>query len=86
MLMNCAELSEAIFGLMKIGAVPTLLNWRLALPELEYICKDSDLEGLIFDAEFKQAAEAIKRTSRTKHYVCVGSTAPTWAKDPNFIT
>jgi acyl-CoA synthetase (AMP-forming)/AMP-acid ligase II len=86
LLMNCAEFSEALFGLIKIGVVPVLLNWRLAASELEYICKDSGLEALIFSVEFEQAVEAIKHISGAKHYVCVGSPAPTWAKDANFIS
>jgi len=86
LLMNCNEFLEAYFGLAKMGVVLVLLNWRLAPPELEYICKDSGLKNLIYGEEFTQAVEAIKPRLKVKNYVCVGQQAPSWAKEASFIT
>ena len=36
---NCPEIFEATFACAKIGAICLPLNWRLTVPELEYILK-----------------------------------------------
>jgi fatty-acyl-CoA synthase len=55
---NCAEFFELQFACGRIGAIMVLLNWRLTVPELDYILGDSCPKLLIHDAGFaKQAAE-----------------------------
>ena len=45
---NCPEFLRR-FRLRKIGAICLPLNWRLTVPELEYILKDSSPKLLISD-------------------------------------
>jgi len=85
LLVNRPEFLEAFFGLSKIGAVGVPLNWRLAPPEIEYICKDSGLKGLIYEDGFTEAVEAIRPALKLKEYVCVGQKTPSWAKGAEFI-
>jgi fatty-acyl-CoA synthase len=59
---NSSEYFETIFGCAKMGAVLNTLNWRLAVPELHYILTDFGPQVLIYDAEFKEAVEALKPT------------------------
>ena len=49
---NCPEIFEAAFACAKIGAICLPLNWRLTVPELEYILKDSAPKLLISDVKF----------------------------------
>ena len=39
--LNCPEFMELEFACSKIGAVALPVNWRLTVPELEYIFSDS---------------------------------------------
>ena len=53
---NCPEVFEAQFACSKIGAICVPLNWRLTVPELEYILTDCAPAVLIFDQQFADAA------------------------------
>jgi len=86
LLMNCNEFLEAFFGLAKIGAVEVMLNWRLAVPELEYVCKNSGLTYLIYGEELAQSVDALRPTLELKEYICVGkSQVPNWSRGLEFI-
>jgi fatty-acyl-CoA synthase len=85
LLKNCNEFLEAYFGLAKIGSIIVPLNWRLTPQELEYICKDSGLRGLIYGGEFSQTVEAIRPKLGIQHYFSVGASGPPWAKDSSFV-
>ena len=56
---NCPEVFEAQFACSKIGAICIPLNWRLTVPELEYILGDAAPKVLIYDAKFADAAEQL---------------------------
>jgi fatty-acyl-CoA synthase len=45
---------ELQFACFRAGLVFTPLNWRLAAPELSYICTDAGASALIHDAEWSQ--------------------------------
>ena len=51
---------EVLYGCAKVGVILVCLNWRLAIPELEYIIKDCTPRSLIYDLDFKKAAYALK--------------------------
>ena len=57
---NCPEIFEAAFACAKIGAICLPLNWRLTVPELEYILKDSAPKLLISDVKFSLEANELK--------------------------
>ncbi|MBF2755366.1 MAG: long-chain fatty acid--CoA ligase [Gammaproteobacteria bacterium AqS3] len=56
---NCPELFELEFACGKIGTVLLPLNWRLTVPELEFILNDSGAKVLIYDAGFAETAQAL---------------------------
>ena len=56
---NCPEVFEAEFACAKIGAICIPLNWRLTVPELEYILNDSTPKVLIFDQTFSEQAVCV---------------------------
>jgi len=57
---NSSEYFEILWGCAKIGAILVCLNWRLAVPELEFIMRDSTPVALIYDPPFAGAATALK--------------------------
>jgi fatty-acyl-CoA synthase len=86
LLPNSEEFLEAYFGLAKIGVTLVPLNWRLAPTEVEYLCKDSRLDCLIYGESLTKTVDAIKSNLTLREYVCVGGThPPNWARDLNFV-
>ncbi|MCP3996927.1 MAG: long-chain fatty acid--CoA ligase [bacterium] len=53
---NTTDVFEALFACAKLGSVLVPLNWRLAVPELEFIIKDCRPRVLIYDDQFSAAA------------------------------
>src|SRR5277367_3999520 len=58
---NCAEYFELQFACGRLGAIMLPLNWRLTVPELEYILGDSTPKLLVHDKSFAQQAKALSR-------------------------
>ena len=55
---NDSDVFEVQFACRRIGAIFLPLNWRLAVPELEYICNDAAPVALLYGTEFaSEAAE-----------------------------
>ncbi len=88
LLRNCRQFLEVFFALSGIGGILVPLNWRLALPELEFIMKDSGADFTIFDYEFLESAEKLRKRLPVKtHVACVSGErqrsgeTPRWAID-----
>jgi fatty-acyl-CoA synthase len=64
---NCPEVFELEFACGKIGGVALLLNWRLTVPELEYILNDSAPQALIYNVKFKDAALELQKRCDIPH-------------------
>jgi fatty-acyl-CoA synthase len=56
---NCAEYFELQFACGRLGAIMLPLNWRLTVPELEYILGDAQPKLLIHDKGVAQQAAAL---------------------------
>ncbi len=56
---NCAEYFELQFACGRLGAIMLPLNWRLTVPELEYILGDSSPKLLVHDKAFTASAQAL---------------------------
>ncbi|HKU98117.1 MAG TPA: long-chain fatty acid--CoA ligase [Vineibacter sp.] len=65
--MNDTDVFELQFACRRLGAIFLPLNWRLAVPELEFICKDATPSVLIFGDEFADAAAQIARLAGVPH-------------------
>ena len=57
---NSTDIFDIQFACGRLGAIFMPLNWRLALPELEYVLTDSTPRTLIYDGQFVDAAEALE--------------------------
>ena len=88
LLRNCRQYIEIFLALSKTGGILVPLNWRLALPETEFIVRDSSPRFIIFDEEFMGNAAMLREklpvfkeifcTSGENKRVCE---VPTWAID-----
>lgn len=58
---NCPEYFELQFACGRLGAIMLPLNWRLTVPELEYILGDSTPKLLVHDRSFAAQAEALSK-------------------------
>ena len=59
---NDSDVFEVQFACRRLGAIFLPLNWRLAVPELEFICGDAAPRVLLHGREFEDAAAAVGRT------------------------
>jgi fatty-acyl-CoA synthase len=57
--LNSTEHFEVMFACRRIGAVFLPLNWRLTVPELDYIVQDAAPRCLLFGGDFADTAAAL---------------------------
>lgn len=72
---NSSDYFEILYGCAKIGALLVCLNWRLAVPELAFIVRDSTPRALIYDPEFSEAALALEDQLDLQRMMAIGETA-----------
>ena len=65
--MNDTDVFELQFACRRLGAIFLPLNWRLAVPELEFIAKDASPVVLIHGVEFADAAREVARLAGVPH-------------------
>ena len=58
---NSSDYFEILWGCAKAEVLLVCLNWRLAVPELEFIFHDATPSALIYDPAFAEAAQTIAR-------------------------
>jgi len=79
---NSAEFLEVFFACAKTGVIAVPLNYRLAVPELLYIIRDSTPEILIYSAEFAGKVKEIKAAGvAVRHCFSLGAAG---TADPDF--
>ena len=82
-LYNCPEYLEALFGIVKVAAVPVNTNYRYVDDELVYLWSNADAVAVVFHGTFAGRIERIRErlpTVRTWLWVDDGTAAcPSWA-------
>ncbi len=73
---NSSDYFEILWGCAKAGVILVCLNWRLAVPELEYTMRDSTPVALIYDPPFGATAQTLKKILDLKLMMCLGQEAP----------
>lgn len=68
---NGVEYFDIQFASARLGAICVLLNWRLTVPELEYILSDSSPLVLIHDVEFAAAAADLQARCEINHLISI---------------
>ncbi len=74
---NGVEYFDIQFACARIGSICVLLNWRLTVPELEYILNDSSPKLLIHDIEFAESAAELQRRCSIAHLLTIDGGADT---------
>jgi fatty-acyl-CoA synthase len=69
---NGPEYFDLQFAAGKTGLVMLPLNWRLAVPELEYILNDAGAKVLIHDPAFADQARALQQCCGIQHRIEIG--------------
>ena len=73
---NGVEYFDLQFACARTGAICVLLNWRLTVPELEYILGDSSPLLLIHDVELRGSAEELQRRCSLPHLLEIDGGRP----------
>ncbi len=73
---NSSDYYEVLFACGKMGAILNTLNWRLAVPELQYILNDCAPRVLLYEPEFAEAVDALRPQISCETYVVMGEDAP----------
>ena len=73
---NSSDYYEVLFGCGKMGAILNTLNWRLAVPELEYILNDCAPRVLIYEPMFAEAVDALRDRCSCEFNVVMADAAP----------
>ncbi|MGD8904000.1 MAG: long-chain fatty acid--CoA ligase [Anaerolineae bacterium] len=73
---NSSDYYEVLFACGKMGAILNTLNWRLAVPELEYILNDCAPRVLLYEPAFAEAVDALRPQISCEVYVVIGEDAP----------
>ncbi len=56
---NLPEQVAAFFGLLKLGAVPVPINYRLAANEVRYIVEDCGTRILVFEDKLREVIQSL---------------------------
>ena len=79
--MNCAEYVELLCAGDWAGYIVATVNFRLAVPEIEWMLRDSTPRVLVFEAQYADSVAALRAAlPGIECYVCIGSEAPAWAQ------
>lgn len=73
---NSSDYFEILYGCAKAAVILVCLNWRLALPELEFIVNDASPRALVYDPEFAEAAYALAQRTSIRMLMRLGESAP----------
>jgi len=65
--MNDTDVFELQFACQRLGAIFMPLNWRLAVPELEFIAKDSKPVLMVYGTDFTEAAREVQKLASIPH-------------------
>ncbi len=77
--LNEAEYYDMYFGLAKIGAIMTPVNYRLAGPEVEYILSDCGARVFVVGREYVELVASIRENIPADKFVVISDNPPEWA-------
>jgi len=72
---NLPEQITGFYALMKLGAIPVPINYRLAPNEVKYIIEDCSAKMLVFEESLREQVMAIKDSLKLEKFIVIGSVA-----------
>ena len=73
---NDSDVFEVQFACQRLGAIFLPINWRLATPEIEFICGDAEPRAFLYGVEFEAAAAQVARTCAVEHAAALANGGP----------
>lgn len=73
---NSADYYVILFACSKVGVILNTLNWRLAVPELEFILKDCSPRVMIYEPDFLEQVNKLREKIGCEHHICMSEQAP----------
>ncbi len=73
---NSSDYFEVLIACGKMGAILNTLNWRLAVPELEFILNDCEPRVLFYEPSLEEAVDALRSQVGCQHFIVMGDSAP----------
>ncbi len=64
---NDTDVFELQFACRRLGAIFLPLNWRLAVPELDFICRDASPRVIVHGVEFTDVAAQVAELASVAH-------------------
>ena len=74
---NLPEQITGFYALMKLGAIPVPINYRLAPNEVKYIIEDCGAKMLVFEESLRAPVMVIKEQLRLEKIILIGPSAQT---------
>jgi acyl-CoA synthetase (AMP-forming)/AMP-acid ligase II len=68
---NSDHYIELLFGIIKAGATPCPINWRLAPGEIAYVLRDSSAAVLFYEARFGHVVEQLSRELELRRVIAL---------------
>ncbi|MBT3258207.1 MAG: long-chain fatty acid--CoA ligase [Deltaproteobacteria bacterium] len=76
---NEKEYYDMYFGLGKIGAILTPVNYRLAGPEMAYILDDCKADVFVFSKDFIEIVDSFRNAVPAEKFIAISDSPPEWA-------
>ena len=74
---NCVEYIDCLYGTSQAGNILTLINQRLAPPEIQYVLSDAEPSMLIVgENHFERVADIHRAVPSIRHLVVIGGERP----------
>ncbi|MEZ4519778.1 MAG: long-chain fatty acid--CoA ligase [Chloroflexota bacterium] len=72
---SSTDFFEVVFACSRVGVILNTLNWRLAVPELQYILNDCTPKALFYEGYFAEQVAALRPTISADKFVVMGEAA-----------
>jgi len=69
---NCIQYIDSLFAAAKVGAIWTPLNFRFAIPELEFVLSDTQPDVFIYGPEYLATVKELRCRVTISHYIALG--------------
>jgi len=83
--LNEAEYYDMFFGLGKIGAILTPVNYRLVGPEMAYILSDCNADVFVFGKDFIDIVDSFRKSIPARKLIAISDSSPEWADSYEFL-
>lgn len=66
---NNEDAIASFFGAAKIGVISVMINWRLQVPEMQFILEHCDAKLVVYDVDFTPVIEQLQSLLEIEYYI-----------------